>query len=58
MFIISLVFAIINLPSVCVWAGCGSALRSVLSKPKWLLVFNVAMALLLVVSLYPILFDH
>ena len=55
---IALVFALINLPSVCLWAGCGSALRNVLTQPKWLLVFNVTMALLLVVSLYPILFDQ
>lgn len=57
-FIIALVFAVINLPSVCVWAGCGSALRTVLTKPRWLMVFNVSMALLLVLSLYPILFEH
>ncbi|KMN17879.1 LysE family translocator [Pseudomonas weihenstephanensis] len=57
-FIIALVFAVINLPSVCVWAGFGSALRDVLTKPKWLLAFNLSMALLLVLSLYPILFDH
>ena len=56
--VIALVFAVINLPSVCLWAGCGSALRNVLTQPKWLLVFNVTMALLLVVSLYPILFDQ
>ena len=57
-FVIALVFAIINLPSVCVWAGCGSALRSVLAKPKWLMVFNLTMALMLVASLYSILFEH
>ena len=57
-FVIALVFAIINLPSVCVWAGFGSALRSVLSQPRWLMVFNLSMALLLVLSLYPIVFDH
>lgn len=56
--VIALVFALINLPSVCLWAGCGSALRNVLTQPKWLLVFNVTIALLLVVSLYPILFDQ
>ena len=57
-FVIALVFAIINLPSVCVWAGCGSALRSVLTQRRWLLSFNLSMALLLVLSLYPIVFDH
>ncbi len=54
-FIIAAVFALVNLPSVCIWAGCGSALRNVLREPRWLLVFNLSMATLLVVSLYPML---
>jgi threonine/homoserine/homoserine lactone efflux protein len=53
--IISAVFAIINLPSVCVWAGFGSLLRNALRDPFWLRVFNGGMAVLLVVSLYPML---
>ncbi|MNC82875.1 hypothetical protein D3C75_1365760 [compost metagenome] len=57
MFIIALVFAIINLPSVCVWAGCGSALRNVLRNPRWLMSFNLLMAALLVISLYPLVFS-
>ncbi|UVJ41993.1 LysE family translocator [Pseudomonas sp. LS1212] len=56
-FIIALVFAIINLPSVCIWAGCGSALRNVLRNPRWLLAFNLLMAALLVMSLYPLMLD-
>ncbi|MCY1392959.1 Cysteine/O-acetylserine efflux protein [compost metagenome] len=56
-FIIALVFAIINLPSVCVWAGCGSALRNVLRNPRWLMSFNLLMAALLVISLYPLVFS-
>ena len=54
-FIISLVFAIVNLPSVFVWAGFGSALRNVLRQPRWLRLFNWGMAILLVLSLYPLL---
>ncbi|WP_407310477.1 LysE family translocator [Pseudomonas sp. nanlin1] len=54
-FIIAAVFALVNLPSVFIWAGCGSALRNVLREPRWLLVFNLSMAALLVLSLYPML---
>ncbi len=56
-FIISAVFALINAPSVCVWAGFGSLLRNALRDPFWLRVFNGVMAALLVVSLYPMLKD-
>lgn len=54
-FVVALVFAIVNLPSVCVWVGCGTALRRVLQERRWLLVFNGLMAALLVASLYPLL---
>lgn len=57
-FVIALVFAIINLPSVCLWAGCGSALRNLLRNPRWLVSFNVLMAVLLVISLYPLVLSH
>jgi threonine/homoserine/homoserine lactone efflux protein len=53
--IISTVFALINAPSVCVWAVFGSLLRNVLRNPVWLKVFNLLMATLLVLSLYPML---
>ncbi|CEJ10201.1 Cysteine/O-acetylserine efflux protein [bacterium YEK0313] len=53
--IVTIVFALINGPCVSIWAGFGTALRGVLSKPVHLRVFNVAMALLLVASLYPML---
>ncbi|NVI08469.1 LysE family translocator [Paraburkholderia sp. JPY454] len=55
------VFYVIGFPCICVWAGFGTAMREVLSNPKRLRIFNVAMALLLVGSLYPIalkLFGH
>ncbi|MGF6607299.1 threonine/homoserine/homoserine lactone efflux protein [Paraburkholderia sp. WSM4175] len=48
------VFYVIGFPCICVWAGFGTAMREVLSNPKRLRVFNIAMALLLVASLYPI----
>ncbi|NBA96704.1 LysE family translocator [Pseudomonas sp. R5(2019)] len=53
---IAVVFALINMPAVCVWAGFGSALRNVLQNPRWLMVFNLLMAALLVLSLYPLFF--
>lgn len=47
--------AIINLPSVAVWAVFGASLRRWLARPRVLRVFNVTMALLLLGSLWPIL---
>ena len=55
--VIAAVFAIINLPSVGVWAACGTLLRNVLREPRWLRVFNWGMAALLVISLYPLLLE-
>ena len=52
---ITLVVAIVNLPSVAVWAGFGVALRSFLTNPARLKWFNIAMGLLLVASLWPLL---
>jgi threonine/homoserine/homoserine lactone efflux protein len=48
------VFYLIGLPCICLWAAGGTALRQVLAKPVWLRAFNVSMAVLLVLSLYPI----
>ena len=55
--VIAAVFALINLPSVSVWAGCGTLLRNVLKDRRWLRLFNWGMALLLVASLYPLLLE-
>ena len=49
------IFAIINLPSVSVWAGFGSALREWLSVPARLQWFNISMGILLAASLWPML---
>ncbi|RMV96533.1 Amino acid transporter LysE [Pseudomonas caricapapayae] len=56
--VISAVFALINLPSVGIWAGFGSLLRNVLRDPLGLRLFNGVMALLLVASLYPLFVEH
>ncbi|MDU8631330.1 LysE family translocator [Pseudomonas syringae group sp. 243L2] len=56
--VISAVFALINLPSVGIWAGFGSLLRNVLRDPLGLRIFNGVMAVLLVASLYPLIVEH
>jgi threonine/homoserine/homoserine lactone efflux protein len=53
--LISVAFTIVNLPSVSVWAGFGTALRGFLSDPGRLKWFNIAMGLLLVATLWPML---
>jgi threonine/homoserine/homoserine lactone efflux protein len=53
--IVGVIFAIVNVPSVSTWAGFGSALRQWLSDPVRLKWFNITMAVLLVLSLWPML---
>ncbi|EEZ33279.1 lysine exporter protein LysE/YggA [Brucella sp. NF 2653] len=53
--LVSAAFAIVNLPSVSVWAGFGTLLRNWLSDPVRLKWFNLTMALLLILSLWPML---
>ena len=52
--VISLAFAVVNLPSVS-WAGFGMALRGFLSEPMRLKWFNIAMGVLLAATLWPML---
>jgi threonine/homoserine/homoserine lactone efflux protein len=53
--IMVVVFALINLPSVSVWTVFGVALRRVLQDPVRVRIFNAAMALLLVTSIWPLI---
>ncbi|MGV1756260.1 LysE family translocator [Rhizobium sp. A22-96] len=53
--VVGLAFAAVNVPSVSTWAGFGSALRDWLSVPVRLKWFNITMAVLLVLSLWPML---
>jgi len=53
--VMAVLLALINVPSICIWAGFGSALRPFLSHPGRVRVFNLTMALLLVLSLLPML---
>ncbi len=48
------VFALVNLPSVSVWAAAGQGLRRWLEGPGRLRAFNWTMAGLLVLSLWPV----
>jgi threonine/homoserine/homoserine lactone efflux protein len=50
-----LLFAMVAVPSMSVWAIFGSALRSSLAKGRRIAVFNVAMAILLVASMAPVI---
>ncbi len=49
------ILAVVNTPCVIVWAAFGVGLRRFLRKPSQVRAFNVTMAALLVLSLYPIL---
>jgi threonine/homoserine/homoserine lactone efflux protein len=53
--LVGAVFALVNLPSVSTWAGFGSVLREWLSVPPRLKCFNISMAVLLIISLWPML---
>lgn len=51
----ALIFGAINLPSVMTWTLMGQQIARVLRRPGLLRGFNLSMAVLLVLSLYPIL---
>jgi len=58
--LMALVLVVIGLPCITMWAAFGMSLRRFLANPRSLRVFNITMAVLLVLSLYPIvahLFD-
>ncbi|MBC2776317.1 LysE family translocator [Parasphingopyxis marina] len=54
--LIALVFGAVNLPSVGLWAAAGTRLRLLLRNSARRRIFNVAIAALLVGSLYPVVF--
>lgn len=45
-----LVFSLVNLPCVSVWAGAGAALRRYLAEPKWQRLFCAVMVVLTLYS--------
>ncbi len=56
--VVAAVFGLICVPGVTIWAVFGTALRRFLDRPSRVRAFNIAMALLLVLSLYPILAEN
>ena len=54
--LVAAVVGIVNLPCVSVWMVLGQQLQRVLTSTTRLRVFNLTMAVLLVLSLYPVLF--
>ena len=56
MVLIGLLFGFVNLPCVSSWTVLGQQMRKVLSTAGRLRAYNYTMAVLLVLSLYPVLF--
>jgi len=52
------VFMLVNAPCISLWAAFGVAMKRALSRPAAMRAFNVAMALLLVASLYPLVTER
>ena len=52
---VAAVFGTINLPCISLWTSLGQQLQGILTSPARLRIFNIAMAILLVASLYPVL---
>lgn len=58
LFLVAGIFGAINLPVVSTWAAMGVPLRRFLQDPDKLRVFNITAAILLLASLYPVIFDQ
>jgi threonine/homoserine/homoserine lactone efflux protein len=52
-----LIFLLMGTASITTWTLFGSALRPFLTSPRLVRVFNIAMALLLLASLYPVFME-
>jgi threonine/homoserine/homoserine lactone efflux protein len=55
--VVAIVFWAVNLPCISAWVLVGTGLRRFRSDPKTLRRFNIAMALLLVASMWPLVAD-
>ncbi|WP_152045899.1 LysE family translocator [Aureimonas psammosilenae] len=53
--IVTMAFLVVGIPSAAIWTVFGVGLRTYLSDPKRLRIFNIVMGLLLVASLWPLL---
>ena len=56
--VVSLIFVIVNAPCIAAWAGFGVSLRGFLDRPERMRLFNTSMALLLVLSLVPLILEY
>ncbi|KAA0917562.1 LysE family translocator [Aquicoccus porphyridii] len=54
--LVAVIFGAVNLPSVSTWTVMGQQMRRILTNPARLRAFNWVMALLLVATLYPVLY--
>lgn len=54
--LISLIFVVVNIPSIASWVLFGQGLRRFLADPRHNRLFNVTMAVLLVASILPLLY--
>jgi threonine/homoserine/homoserine lactone efflux protein len=52
--LIAVVFGLVNAPCVGLWAGFGVGMKRVLNQPRPMRAFNLGMAGLLLLSLYPL----
>jgi len=55
--IIAFIYGVVMLPSISTWAFLGTLLQRLLNSPLHFKIFNITAALLLVASLYPVLFS-
>ena len=53
--VITIAFLIVGIPTATIWTGFGIGLRQFLADPKRLRIFNLAMGLALVATLWPLL---
>jgi threonine/homoserine/homoserine lactone efflux protein len=52
--LVALVCGVVNFPTIGMWAMFGTLLRNLLTQPTFLRIFNISMAVLLVLSLAPL----
>lgn len=54
--LVALIFGLVNLPSVSIWTVLGQKIRVILTNAARLRSFNITMAVLLVATLFPVIF--
>jgi threonine/homoserine/homoserine lactone efflux protein len=53
--LVSLVFGIVNIPSISAWTLIGQKMQAILTNPTRLMAFNYTMAVLLIATLIPVI---